>query len=398
MFRAAFPSAPDEAERVESSWVKANYDTFGANGSASNPSIRLRLAGTWVQPQVAVAIAPAYSLAHVIGPLANAEPDPDQEYRRSTKQNSPQVTTTNGSVSGSRTRNEVVVPASPSPASGQSNPNKRRKESSPAPSNTSGVAQPDTLTVPQPRRSGRTASPAHHAQAPASAEATIRSTRSKNSKAPSSRASLKPTSRNGKLVSRMTPAESDHAQADDDDDDYDPPMPTYEQLEAEMEAKFGPQIHDLSIDMPTPDMEREIAEQKALVAKLKAEREEARVKASMLATTSTVAKPGRSARSPSSAPVQQTPPPVLGNAPVNDVKKSESTSADPPQTSQAVKRPIDEVEAPLRFEFREPNAESSIAARPIASNRRIVDRINLAPQQKSAAWGVLWFTAGLAVA
>ncbi|KAF8753291.1 hypothetical protein RHS01_07150 [Rhizoctonia solani] len=39
MFRAAFPTAGDEAEKVDSNWVKTNYDLTGANGGG-----KLRLA------------------------------------------------------------------------------------------------------------------------------------------------------------------------------------------------------------------------------------------------------------------------------------------------------------------------------------------------------------------
>lgn len=87
MFRAAFPTAGDEAEKIDSSWVKANYDLTGANGGG-----KLRLAGTWVPPALAVHLAPSYSLTQVVYPLADAQPDATASYRKSSRH------TTNGPV------------------------------------------------------------------------------------------------------------------------------------------------------------------------------------------------------------------------------------------------------------------------------------------------------------
>ncbi|QRW18050.1 major facilitator superfamily transporter [Rhizoctonia solani] len=87
MFRAAFPTAGDEAEKVDSNWVKTNYDLTGANGGG-----KLRLAGTWVPPALAVHLASSYSLAQVIYPLAEAQPDATASYRKSSRH------TTNGPV------------------------------------------------------------------------------------------------------------------------------------------------------------------------------------------------------------------------------------------------------------------------------------------------------------
>ncbi|KAG9095241.1 hypothetical protein FRC06_009989 [Ceratobasidium sp. 370] len=85
MFRASFPSAGDEAEKIDSNWVKANYDLTGANGGG-----KLRLAGTWVPPALAVHLAPSYSLSQVVFPLAEAQPDATASYRKSSRH------TTNG--------------------------------------------------------------------------------------------------------------------------------------------------------------------------------------------------------------------------------------------------------------------------------------------------------------
>ena len=85
MFRAAFPSAHQEAENMENTWVKTNFDNHNTNGSGRDPAARLRLAGTWVTAEVAQYLAPEYNLEHIIRPLANAQPDSHQPYRRSTK-------------------------------------------------------------------------------------------------------------------------------------------------------------------------------------------------------------------------------------------------------------------------------------------------------------------------
>ncbi|TFY67758.1 hypothetical protein EVG20_g3834 [Dentipellis fragilis] len=78
MFRAAFPTASEEAEREESAWVKANFDLSGSNKSGKS-----RFAGTWVSASVAATLADAYSLTTILDPLTEAKPDPNTEYRKS---------------------------------------------------------------------------------------------------------------------------------------------------------------------------------------------------------------------------------------------------------------------------------------------------------------------------
>lgn len=74
-------------------WVRANFDVSGANGSAGADGIpKLRLNGTWVGATVAQYIAPAYGLGRTLTSLIEARPDPNQEYRKSSKA-SPSVTT-----------------------------------------------------------------------------------------------------------------------------------------------------------------------------------------------------------------------------------------------------------------------------------------------------------------
>ncbi|QRV75156.1 G/T mismatch-specific thymine DNA glycosylase [Ceratobasidium sp. AG-Ba] len=136
MFRASFPTAGEEAEKIDSNWVKANYDLTGANGGG-----KLRLAGTWVPPALAVHLAPSYSLSSVVFPLAEAQPDASASYRKSSRH------TTNGPVNSNMnalsspfpktTRGPLAsVPESPAP------PTKRTKRESASPTRARGQASP----------------------------------------------------------------------------------------------------------------------------------------------------------------------------------------------------------------------------------------------------------------
>lgn len=80
MFRAAFPTATEEAEKAETSWVKTSYDIAGANKSG-----KARFAGTWVNGDVALSLADGYSLGPIVNSLVDSSPDPNYIYRRSTK-------------------------------------------------------------------------------------------------------------------------------------------------------------------------------------------------------------------------------------------------------------------------------------------------------------------------
>ncbi|KAJ7637726.1 hypothetical protein DFH06DRAFT_1219070 [Mycena polygramma] len=138
MFRAAFPNAPDDAEKREVQWVK---DTI------------TRLAGTWVSPTVAKELGEAYLLGDLINSVVEAKPDPSANYRRSGNKSG-----TKDSVSTPQSASTVAAPTSrslptPSPTHASPNPAKRRKESSPAPV----TAAP--VTPNPPRRSTRTKSP-----------------------------------------------------------------------------------------------------------------------------------------------------------------------------------------------------------------------------------------------
>lgn len=114
MFRTAFPTAPEDIERKEAAWVKATYDTAGANKSG-----KARFAGTWVTPEVAVEISKEYNLELVIAPLAEAQPDPTLVYRKSQKTQQPTPV-------ASPTTQTAGVPRDAAP------PAKRRREASPA--------------------------------------------------------------------------------------------------------------------------------------------------------------------------------------------------------------------------------------------------------------------------
>ncbi|CAE6461660.1 unnamed protein product [Rhizoctonia solani] len=196
MFRAAFPSAGDEAEKIDSNWVKTNYDLTGANGGG-----KLRLAGTWVPPALAVHLAPSYSLAHVIYPLAEAQPDASASYRKSSRH------TTNGPVN----TNMGAL-------------------STPLKTNRGGNVTDSPSTHPSKRTKRESASPARPRIAPASP-----------------------------LKQSVLPTTKEES-------------PAPEQVEAEPEP-----------EVPGPSMEEDIAESKALIARLQKEKEEAEAKAQELA-------------------------------------------------------------------------------------------------------------------
>ncbi|EJD06464.1 uncharacterized protein FOMMEDRAFT_138422 [Fomitiporia mediterranea MF3/22] len=313
MFRAAFPTAGEDLEKSESAWVKQNYDSAGANGGPGKD--KLRLAGLWIRPEVAKELAPAYSLDHIITPLLTAHPDPSQEYRRSQRQTVPQANgVTSSPVKPSNTNPRTdVAPSSPP---GSPKP-KRRKESSPQ------IMSPKKApleTLPPLRRSARVTSPTPiPPPAQALATPTTRTTRTKVAKTPKVTAVPEATG-------RLTPEEDDYEGSDD------------------------------VAEVPGPDMHDDIAEQKELIANLKAERE---------------SKEATASEDVSAVPIKQS-------------------------DSQGSKRAREEEGQPLKFEFREPDEQNAVANREIKSNRRL--SLDLEPQQKSAAWGALWFAAGLAAA
>ncbi|KZT73004.1 hypothetical protein DAEQUDRAFT_684557 [Daedalea quercina L-15889] len=169
MFRAAFPTANEDHEKQEASWVRATYDLAGTNKGG-----RERFAGTWVTPEVALELADNYGLSSIIPVLAKAEPDPNVVYRRSTRAQQP--TPEQSPAAGKE----------PGPA-----PAKKRREASPAPPKPApapAAAEPTVPTpppstarqtaTPPPRRSTRHKSPAPPPSAPLPTR-TPRSTRSR---------------------------------------------------------------------------------------------------------------------------------------------------------------------------------------------------------------------------
>lgn len=125
MFKAAFPTAPEEYEKAEAAWVRGNYDISGANGSTGVDGLpKLRLNGTWIKADLAKHIAPAYGLESVIIPLIDAQPDPKAEYRKSLK---PGGTTSDSGLS------PVSVVTAPAKETDRATPPaKRRRAASPA--------------------------------------------------------------------------------------------------------------------------------------------------------------------------------------------------------------------------------------------------------------------------
>ncbi|PIL35550.1 transcription factor [Ganoderma sinense ZZ0214-1] len=230
MFRAAFPTANEEAEKAETTWIKLSFDTSGANKSG-----KARFAGTWVTPDVALYLADSYALDTIIPSLANAVPDPNTTFRRSKGQ---QPTPT------------ASPAAEPGPA-----PAKRRREASPA-SPIPAKAQPpapapapvETPTSPQsshrggspaPRRSARLRSPG--ATAVPQTQPLVPPTPTKT-----------PRARRAAREEHSTPAGSDETAVDEDSE---------------------------AAKVAEPNMQDDIQEQKELIAKLKAERAAAKAKA-----------------------------------------------------------------------------------------------------------------------
>lgn len=153
MFRAAFPTASDESERIEANWVKANFDNTGGNRTG-----KARFAGTWVTADVAISLANDYSLDKIISPLTDAKPDPNTEYRKSSRAQQQQTPDKE-----SPAPKQLPTP-SPSMSMSTPNPPKRRREASPAPTKSPSVAAisptKSPLALAVARRSQRTTSPA----------------------------------------------------------------------------------------------------------------------------------------------------------------------------------------------------------------------------------------------
>ena len=228
MFRAAFPTASDESERLEANWVKANFDNTGGNRAG-----KARFAGTWVTAEVAINMANDYSLEKIIPPLTDAKPDPSTEYRKSSRAQQQQQTPDK----------EPPAPKqlpTPSPSMSTPNPPKRRREASPAPSKTPSVAASSPIKSPLgpgvTRRSQRTTSPAP-SPSPKLASPKVAAGTMKSPKVPRSPIRTR-------RLEVVTPAGSDETAVDDD-------VP----------------------EVPGPDATEDIQEQKEMIEAFKSQRE-----------------------------------------------------------------------------------------------------------------------------
>ncbi|KAI0250286.1 hypothetical protein BJV78DRAFT_1221049 [Lactifluus subvellereus] len=299
MFRAAFPTASDESERSEANWVKANYDHSGGNRAG-----KARFAGTWVTTDVAITIADDYSLGKIITPLTDAKPDPNTEYRKSSRAQQQQQTSDSGSPAPKQ------LPT-PSPSMSSPNPPKRRREASPAPTKSPSVAASSPTKPPSSptscRRSLRTSSPAP--------PATPKLLAQKVASTPKSPKASRSPVKTRRLEVITPPAGSDETAVDDD-------LP----------------------EVPGPDMNEDIREQREMIEAFKVQRE-------------------AEARAEDEAMVE------------GSDRKREREDEDPS----------------LQFQFKEPETEQ----RQIATNRRIARLPEMTPERRSFAWGIAAFAAAV---
>ncbi|KAI8980211.1 hypothetical protein BD414DRAFT_538580 [Trametes punicea] len=229
MFRAAFPTASDDAEKAETNWVKMSFDLSGANKSG-----KARFAGTWVTPEVALYLAESYELSAIIPALAAAVPDPNTTFRRAKNAQQPTPTASPAAEPGPAPakRRREASPASPKPVVVNTHTAPSTRETAAAPPS----PPPSRVTTsPAPRRSARLKSPG--ASAPPAQPLVAPRT---------------PRTRKTAREAMPTPAGSDETAIDDD---------------AAEAAKVA-----------EPDMQEDIREQKELIAKLKADREAAKAK------------------------------------------------------------------------------------------------------------------------
>jgi len=304
MFRASFPTAPEEAEKAESNWVKSNFDVSGANGGG-----KLRLAGTWVPADLALTLAQAYNIQHVVPPLIAATASSADSYRKpksGVTANQSASTVDNPALHSTQTASDVSpdstkptstrvlrspTPKAVTPARAQP-PTKRRKES-PQPTPVS-----PQVVVPSPARTHAT--PAKQ---------------------------LAPASSPAKSTPRRKP------------------------------AKVAEE--DIEPDVPGPNPEDDIAEQKALIAKLKAE---------------------AAASALSAIP----PTPNRQIVPATPAKKRALEDQQTPKLQFDMEK-IQEVE--------EQAASGILVERPVVENKRATQ---LPAGRKAAAWGTLAFAVGVA--
>ncbi|KAG6840607.1 hypothetical protein C0991_005648, partial [Blastosporella zonata] len=307
MFRAAFPNASDHDEKSELQWVKENYDLTKNNGGPHNTEVT-RFAGTWVSPSIARSLGETYGLGDLINAVVEATPDPHANYRSSQK-SAKETPIPTKPVSAS---NGAATLPTPSPTA-QPGPTKRRKESSPAPQ-PAPASPPTSPPKAIPRRLSRTRSPAPQsmiiAPLPTRTPKAVKVIRREE-------------------VQTVTPGGSDLVVVDE---------------ETELiEKGINHELH-----------EQDIAEQRALVEKLKAERDAA----------------------------------------VKEKADDEDEDMEAAQESAAtgVKRARNDEDEELKtmqFNFKEPEVE----ARTIASNRRVDPYLR--PATRRLAWGAAVFAIGV---
>ncbi len=156
MFRAAFPLASDQEEKVELQWIKDTYDLTGNNGSSRDTGIT-RLAGVWVDTKLALELARHYSLGCLIDGVVDAIPNPNGNYRRSGKSGGATATPKAAEAPLAATTPFKPVSTNKSRISPVEPPAKRRKAvASPVARSPS---PPYRSSPPAPRRSTRTKSP-----------------------------------------------------------------------------------------------------------------------------------------------------------------------------------------------------------------------------------------------
>ena len=365
MFRAAFPTSPEELEKVESAWVKQSFDCSTANGGSGKSS--LRLAGTWVHPETASELAPLYYLEPIVTSLLSACPDPNQEYRRSTKAGSNNNNNSNAPPTSASTENGA---SSPVKASGRAplspraspKPTKRRREereATPDSQSSTGLGLPTRRVV----RGSSPALPVVPGSGSGSPN-TQRISRTKMTKT---------------VVNRSSPVkgESSPKKAGVTATATAATTTTRSVIVEKVREEEDEEV----VDVPGPNMHEDIAEQKELIAKLKAERD-ANAAAALAAAAATASKT------------------EAEDSKEGKEEEEEETQVPEPEPQSSKRAREDEQEGGqqevLQFKFREPEEQEVIAAREIRSNKRL--SLDLEPQQKSAAWGALWFVSGLAAA
>ncbi|KAH9178289.1 hypothetical protein EDB89DRAFT_2181077 [Lactarius sanguifluus] len=244
MFRAAFPTASDESERVEANWI--------------------------------------------ISPLTDAKPDPNTEYRKSSRAQQQQQQTPD---KGSPAPKQLPTPSPSMPAP---NPPKRRREASPALSKTPSIASTQSWPV---------APNAQSVPAPPPTPKPLSQIGANTPKSPKVGGSL--------------PAGSDETAVDDE-----------------------------VADVPEPDINEDIREQKEMIEAFKVQRE-AQLRAG----------------------------------------DEDTAMVEGPEK----KREREDENALLEFNFKEPESQE----RQIATNRRIARLPEMTPERKSFAWGVAVFAAAV---